>query len=153
MPRLRALAPWSLAALALAWAVAEASPEEIDRLNIREATFLAMTRAIAALATRLESLEAFTTPPHVDTLPVLPSAFDDTMDDDGMFSGAHEAEFESASMFEAEIDAAPAARQASAIDVRTAEAVMCVLIYLSSDWALTDRNGLTLAESHRFALG
>jgi len=35
---------------ALAWAVAEASPEEIDRLNIREATFLAMTRAIAALA-------------------------------------------------------------------------------------------------------
>lgn len=35
---------------ALAFAVAEASPEEIDRLNIREATFLAMTRAIAALA-------------------------------------------------------------------------------------------------------
>ncbi len=35
---------------ALAWAIAEASPEEIDRLNIREATFLAMTRAIAALA-------------------------------------------------------------------------------------------------------
>ncbi len=35
---------------ALAWAVAEASPEEIDRLNIREATFLAMTRAVAALA-------------------------------------------------------------------------------------------------------
>lgn len=34
---------------ALAWAVAEASPEEIDRLNIREATFLAMTRAIAGL--------------------------------------------------------------------------------------------------------
>jgi ribonuclease HII len=35
---------------ALAWAVAEATPEEIDRLNIREATFLAMTRALAALA-------------------------------------------------------------------------------------------------------
>ena len=35
---------------ALAWAIAEASPEEIDRLNIREATFLAMTRAIAGLA-------------------------------------------------------------------------------------------------------
>jgi ribonuclease HII len=34
---------------ALAWAVAEASPDEIDRLNIREATFLAMTRAIAGL--------------------------------------------------------------------------------------------------------
>ncbi|MEQ9506176.1 MAG: ribonuclease HII [Hyphomonas sp.] len=35
---------------ALAWAIAEASPEEIDRLNIREATFLAMTRAVVALA-------------------------------------------------------------------------------------------------------
>lgn len=35
---------------ALAWAVAEASPEEIDRINIREATFLAMTRAVLALA-------------------------------------------------------------------------------------------------------
>lgn len=34
---------------ALAWAIAEASPEEIDRLNIREAAFLAMTRAIAGL--------------------------------------------------------------------------------------------------------
>ncbi len=31
------------------WAVAHATPEEIDRLNIREATFLAMQRAIAAL--------------------------------------------------------------------------------------------------------
>ncbi|MDP3459731.1 MAG: ribonuclease HII [Hyphomonas sp.] len=43
------LAP-EIRARALAWAVAEASPEEIDRLNIREATFLAMTRAVAALA-------------------------------------------------------------------------------------------------------
>ncbi|WP_291204385.1 ribonuclease HII [Hyphomonas sp.] len=43
------LAP-EIRARALAWAVAEASPEEIDRLNIREATFLAMTRAIAALS-------------------------------------------------------------------------------------------------------
>lgn len=32
---------------ALAWCVAEASVEEIDTLNIREATFLAMQRAIA----------------------------------------------------------------------------------------------------------
>ncbi len=31
------------------WAIAHASPEEIDRLNIREATFLAMQRAVAAL--------------------------------------------------------------------------------------------------------
>ncbi len=37
---------------ALAWAVAEASPEEIDRLNIREATFLAMARAIAGLSAK-----------------------------------------------------------------------------------------------------
>lgn len=31
------------------WAVAHAEPDEIDRLNIREATFLAMQRAIADL--------------------------------------------------------------------------------------------------------
>lgn len=43
------LAP-EIRAHALAFAVAEASPEEIDRLNIREATFLAMSRAIAGLA-------------------------------------------------------------------------------------------------------
>lgn len=43
------LAP-EIRARALVWAVAEASPEEIDRLNIREATFLAMTRAIDGLA-------------------------------------------------------------------------------------------------------
>lgn len=35
---------------ALAWAVAEASVEEIDRLNILQATFLAMQRAVAALS-------------------------------------------------------------------------------------------------------
>ena len=31
------------------WAIAHATPQEIDELNIREATFLAMQRAIAAL--------------------------------------------------------------------------------------------------------
>lgn len=31
------------------WCVAHAEPDEIDQLNIREATFLAMTRAIAGL--------------------------------------------------------------------------------------------------------
>ncbi|MEL6244279.1 MAG: ribonuclease HII [Pseudomonadota bacterium] len=31
------------------WAIAHAAPEEIDRLNIREATFLAMRRAVDAL--------------------------------------------------------------------------------------------------------
>lgn len=35
---------------ARAWAIAEASPAEIDRLNIREATFLAMRRAVAGLS-------------------------------------------------------------------------------------------------------
>ena len=35
---------------ALAWAVAEASVAEIDRLNILQATLLAMQRAVAALA-------------------------------------------------------------------------------------------------------
>ena len=37
---------------AVAWAVGEASVEEIDRLNILQATFLAMQRAVAALAVR-----------------------------------------------------------------------------------------------------
>lgn len=43
------LAP-EIRARALAWCVAEASPHEIDRINIREATFLAMTRAVAGLS-------------------------------------------------------------------------------------------------------
>lgn len=37
---------------AVAWAVAEATVEEIDRLNILQATFLAMQRAVAALTVR-----------------------------------------------------------------------------------------------------
>lgn len=37
---------------AVAWAVAEASVEEIDRLNILHATMLAMQRAVAGLAVR-----------------------------------------------------------------------------------------------------
>ena len=40
---------------ALAWAVAEASIEEIDRLNILHASMLAMQRAVAALSVRPES--------------------------------------------------------------------------------------------------
>lgn len=40
---------------ALAWAIAEASPAEIDRVNILQATFLAMRRAVEALATIPES--------------------------------------------------------------------------------------------------
>jgi ribonuclease HII len=37
---------------ALAWAVAEATVEEIDRINILQATMLAMQRAVAGLALR-----------------------------------------------------------------------------------------------------
>jgi ribonuclease HII len=40
----------SIRAAALAWAVASASVEEIDRLNILQATLLAMRRAVEALA-------------------------------------------------------------------------------------------------------
>lgn len=40
---------------ALAWAVAEATVEEIDRLNILQATMLAMQRAVAALHVKVES--------------------------------------------------------------------------------------------------
>lgn len=40
---------------ALAWAVAEATVEEIDRLNILQATMLAMQRAVAALSVKAES--------------------------------------------------------------------------------------------------
>lgn len=43
------LAP-EIRAHALAWCVAEASPEEIDRLNILHATMLAMRRAVLGLA-------------------------------------------------------------------------------------------------------
>ncbi|MBL7797148.1 MAG: ribonuclease HII [Saprospiraceae bacterium] len=39
---------------ALAWAVARAEPEEIDRINILHASFLAMHRALDGLATRPE---------------------------------------------------------------------------------------------------
>jgi ribonuclease HII len=37
---------------AIAWAVAEASVEEIDRINILQASLLAMQRAVAGLAVR-----------------------------------------------------------------------------------------------------
>ncbi|GAB3505537.1 ribonuclease HII [Spirosoma knui] len=41
---------------ALAWAVAEVSHEDIDRINILKASFLAMHRAVDALAVRPEHL-------------------------------------------------------------------------------------------------
>jgi ribonuclease HII len=42
-------------AVALAWAIGIASVEEIDRLNILRATFLAMARAVAGLGLRPEA--------------------------------------------------------------------------------------------------
>ena len=47
----RAALAIQIRAKALAWAVAEASVEEIDRINILQASLLAMQRAVAALAT------------------------------------------------------------------------------------------------------
>lgn len=41
---------------AVAWAVAEVSPEEIDRINILRASFEAMTRAVESLIVRPEHL-------------------------------------------------------------------------------------------------
>ena len=51
----RVLLAERIRAEAVAWAVAEATVEEIDRLNILQATFLAMQRAVAGLAVRPES--------------------------------------------------------------------------------------------------
>ncbi|WP_313953983.1 ribonuclease HII [Accumulibacter sp.] len=51
-PRKRATLAEQIRATAVAWAVAEASVEEIDRINILQASLLAMQRAVAALAGR-----------------------------------------------------------------------------------------------------
>jgi ribonuclease HII len=51
-PKRRARLAEEIRAKALAWAVAEASVEEIDRLNILHASMLAMSRAVAALPIR-----------------------------------------------------------------------------------------------------
>ncbi|WP_300454057.1 ribonuclease HII [Accumulibacter sp.] len=50
--RRRVVLAKTIRASAVAWAVAEASVEEIDRLNILQASLLAMQRAVAALAVR-----------------------------------------------------------------------------------------------------
>jgi ribonuclease HII len=47
---------WLQSRPGLAWSIAEASEEEIDRFNIREATFLAMNRAVAHLLSELKTL-------------------------------------------------------------------------------------------------
>ena len=51
-PARRAILDQEIRAGALAWAVAWASVEEIDRINILQASLLAMRRAVAALAIR-----------------------------------------------------------------------------------------------------
>jgi len=43
---------------ALAWSLGEATPEEIDEVNILQATFLAMRRALESIQTRLPSTPA-----------------------------------------------------------------------------------------------
>jgi ribonuclease HII len=48
----RAALAIEIRAKAIAWAVAEASVEEIDRINILQASLLAMQRAVHALSTR-----------------------------------------------------------------------------------------------------
>lgn len=53
-PRRQALA-LHIRERALAFALAQASPAEIDRLNIRQATFLAMRRAVDQLSETMES--------------------------------------------------------------------------------------------------
>lgn len=50
----RALLALEIREKALAWCVAEATVEEIDRLNILQASLLAMQRAVAGLAVRPE---------------------------------------------------------------------------------------------------
>jgi len=48
--RQRAQLAQAIQQTALAWAIGEATPEEIDRLNILQATFLAMRRAIEQIS-------------------------------------------------------------------------------------------------------
>ncbi|WP_281659628.1 ribonuclease HII [Microvirgula aerodenitrificans] len=54
--RREALAPL-IKANALAWCIAEATVEEIDRLNILQATMLAMRRAVAGLTVQPDEIE------------------------------------------------------------------------------------------------
>jgi ribonuclease HII len=71
-PRRRQRLAVEIRAHALAWALGESSPEEIDRLNILQATLLAMRRALLALAS---------VPGHIvidgNRLPQLADAFPD----------------------------------------------------------------------------
>jgi localization factor PodJL len=79
--------------------------ERLERMQSQSSESLSpVQRAIAALATRLESLESFTTPPHVEAQPpVLEPDFGASM-----FGADPEPDYESASMFESEIEDEPA---------------------------------------------
>lgn len=57
-------------AVALAWAIGRADVEEIDRLNILQATFLAMQRAVAGLPVRPQECWVDGNQPPALTLPV-----------------------------------------------------------------------------------
>ena len=54
-PRARERLAGAITGEAMAWAVGRAEVEEIDRLNIRQATFLAMRRAVEALSVAPEA--------------------------------------------------------------------------------------------------
>ncbi|MFN7165050.1 MAG: hypothetical protein ACK4P2_09565, partial [Hyphomonas sp.] len=89
--------------------------ERLERMQSQASESLSpVQRAIAALATRLESLESFTTPPHVDAPPpVLDEDFRDAPQLAQSYDSHAEPEFESSGIFETEIeDDAPSAPRA-----------------------------------------
>ncbi len=96
--------------------------ERLERMHAQSSESLSpVQRAIAALATRLESLEAFTTPPHVDVAPVLTPDFSGEPEAASMYPDDLEAQFETGSMFEDEIDAAPGPHTPRFADINDAD--------------------------------
>jgi localization factor PodJL len=79
--------------------------ERLEKMQSQSTESLSpVQRAIAALATRLESLEAFTTPPHVDVpAPVLQAPFEDAP----ALAAEPEPELEAPSIFDAEPETPP----------------------------------------------
>lgn len=67
-PRVRAALRRTIMQTASAWAIAHATVEEIDRLNVLRAALLAMQRAVAALSTPID--EAWVDGIHCPTLAV-----------------------------------------------------------------------------------
>ncbi|MEQ9506096.1 MAG: peptidoglycan-binding protein [Hyphomonas sp.] len=79
--------------------------ERLEKMQSQSSESLSpVQRAIAALATRLESLEAFTTPPHVDVpAPVLNNTFEETPAPSAAIEP--ETDLEASSIFDAEPEA------------------------------------------------